>query len=496
MKNKKVETSLEKELSSKENPSSKKLSLVRRILRRIYKILSNVFNRMHHQSHLPMKPASPETAYEWMRPISGAHYATVKTSYKLISYVIISFCFIFIIWSNYFEIDEYVHATGSIEAESENKTISHYEGGIIQEIRIKEGDSIKKDQVLFVLKDETSKASYAESLENYYKRWATIVRLKSQIDKKELVLPKEIARYSPEIAQQTMNQYKNRLEAIKNERKIISDQLDQHQSALKTNIEKIKSLKTLHKLANEREMMMKKLKDKELISKSQHIQAQLDTENRYMDLNAAQNGIAQLEATVSEDKDKLSHVDYAYDTQDWQELKEQEIRFLEAQKAISVGKDRSERSEVKSPIDAIVKEIFEKTVGSAVLAGKPLVTIVPDNDKLIVDALVPPADIGFIRVGNPAVVKISAYDYSIYGSLRGKVEKISADAIQDPKDPQKIFFKIRIRTDQNKITHGGKDYPIKPGLTTQVDIITAKRTVMHYILKPLVKSLEAPLRER
>lgn len=494
MKNKKQEVITEKETPEEEAP--KKPGLIRRLLRRLYTILSYLFNRMHSQSHAPMKPAPSETAYQWMRPVSGAHYTTVKTSYKLISYVIISFCFIFIIWSTYYEIDEYVHATGTVEAESENKTISHYEGGIIQEILVKEGESVKKGQVLFVLKDESSRASYAESLENYYKHWATILRLKSQIENKKLVLPSEIQKYSPAIVKQTMKQYESRLDSLKSEEKIISDQLEQHESALKTNIEKIKSLKTLHKLAKERELMMKKLKDKELISKSQHIQAQLDTENRYMDLKAAENSIAQLEATVNEDKDKLKHVRYSYNTQDWQELKEQEIKYLEAQRAISVGKDRSERSEVKSPVNGFIKEVFEKTIGSAVLAGKPLATIVPANDKLIVDALIPPTDIGFIRVGNPAVVKVSAYDYSIYGSLRGKVEKISADAMQDPKDPQKIFFKVHIRTDKNSITYRGKDYPIKPGLTTQVDIITAQRTVMHYILKPLVKSLEAPLRER
>lgn len=474
-----------------ENASDKKTKRSK-----VLSLFSRFFNRLVDSTTAPKKGEKKELASNWMSPVSSAYHGQVKTSYKLTAYLISAFCLVFVIWATFFEIDEFVHAPGTIEPETEVKSISHFEGGIIQEIKVKEGDRVKKGQVLFILKDESVKANYAENLEAYHKSWAEKLRLKAQIERTPLVLPKEIEQYSPTLAASTMARYHQRENALKNEEEIASGELAQHRSSLNTTKERIKSLESLYKIADEKVTILKKLMDQKLVAKTQYLQTKLEAENHLMELETAKNNIHQILANIREDEDKLQQVRHTYDNRDWQELKDQENRYEEAKKGLLIAKDRSERAEIRSPIDGIIKEIFEKTIGSAVMAGKVLASIVPLDDIPIVEAHVTPNDIGFIKVGDSAIIKVTAFDYSIYGVLTGIVEQVSADAIQDPKDPQKIYFKVRIKTDKRTFSHRGESFKMGPGMTVDASIKTGTRTVMHYLLKPVVKTLENPLGEK
>jgi adhesin transport system membrane fusion protein len=395
-----------------------------------------------------------------------------------------------------FEIDEYVHAQGKIEPESETKILSHLEGGVIEKIFVKEGDVVQKDQVLCQLSDISSQASYQESLKTYYLNWSQIIRLKSQIAEQELDFPEEITNFSPELVNEMKDQYKSRMDALRNEKKILLAQLQGSNSELKDMRTRIINLTRLHQLSKERTEILELLHNKQLLSKTQYIQSKLDTANRKMDLESAQINIAKLIARKNEAKGKLKQVKLRYNTQDWEELKNYEARFIEATKLISAAKDRLDRTNIVSPVYGIVQQLFVHTSGAAVMGGREIMSITPLKDTLLIEANVFPQDIGFIHPGAPATIKVSAYDYSIYGGLDGVVETISPDAIQDPKDPNRSYFRVLIRSKTNTINYRGKHYTIKPGQTVQADIITAKRTIMQYIMKPIAKSLEDPMRER
>ena len=446
--------------------------------------------------HKYIAALSENPEHEWLNPVAGAHLRTVKSTSRIVFYSILVFFSLFLVWSTMFEIDEYVHAQGKIEPESEVKSLSHFEGGIVQNIFVKEGDKVKKDQVLIELSDVSSKAIYQESLQNYYNHWAQMLRLRAQINNTDLVLPTEIKEYSPAMVNETIERYHSSQAAYHNEEKILKEQLTGYRSELAELTEKIRNLENLYKLSKERTDLLTKLVEQNLLSKTQYIASKMDTANRFMELESAQSNINKLEARIREGQGRLNQVKLHYNTQDWQELKDHKIRFEEAKKMIVAGKDRVDRADIKSPVNGIVQQLFVHTIGAAVTSGRELVSIVPIKDSLLVEAKVMPQDIGFIHVGDPATIKVSAYDYSIYGGIKGVVEKISPDAVEDPRDHNITYYRVHIRAEKNTIEHHGKVYTLIPGETVQADIITGQRTIMQYLIKPIAKSLSDPLRER
>jgi adhesin transport system membrane fusion protein len=436
----------------------------------------------------------PEDA--WLKPVAGAHLTTVKASASIVGCIIMTLFVVFLIWANVFEIDEYVHAQGKIEPESEIKTMSHFEGGVVQGIFVKEGDRVKENQILLQLKNTAAKATYDENLYNYFFHWAQILRLKAQIDQKPLEVPLEIQGHFPAIAKDAKKHYDNRMSAYQNEVEILRDGLNVKKSDLEELVKKMGHLEKLLSLSTERTEMLGTLMEQKLLAKSQFIQSKIDTASRTMEFESVKINIVKSRAFVQESRDKLAQIRLRYDMEDWQELKEQGLKFRESIKVITATKDQIERTDIRSPVNGIVKQLFVHTIGTAITSGKELISVVPVKDTLLVEVYVAPQDIGFIQKGEKARVKVTAYDYSIFGSLEGTVEKVSADTIEDPKDPKNTYFRVHIRTQKSNIEHHGKSYTLMPGETVQADILTAKRTVMQYLLKPIIKSFSDSLRER
>jgi adhesin transport system membrane fusion protein len=162
--------------------------------------------------------------------------------------------------------------------------------------------------------------------------------------------------------------------------------------------------------------------------------------------------------------------------------------------SMAAESDRLKRTDVRSPVRGTVKQLLVTTVGGVVQPGADLVEIVPLDDTLLVEARIRPADIAFVHPGQSATVKVTAYDFSIYGGLKGEVEDISADTIADERGER--FFRVRVRTADNVLRKGDEALPIIPGMTTQVDVLTGEKTVMDYLLKPILKAKQQALRER
>jgi adhesin transport system membrane fusion protein len=176
------------------------------------------------------------------------------------------------------------------------------------------------------------------------------------------------------------------------------------------------------------------------------------------------------------------------------ELNRQKADLAVISEAITAARDRVFRTDVRSPVRGTVKQVMVSTVGGVIRPGEDLVEVVPLEDTLLVEAQIRPADIAFIRPQQPAMVKITAYDFSIYGGLKARVENISADTIEDEEGES--FYRIRLRTDRNFLGVEASPLPIIPGMTASVDILTGEKTVLDYILKPILKARERALRER
>ena len=176
------------------------------------------------------------------------------------------------------------------------------------------------------------------------------------------------------------------------------------------------------------------------------------------------------------------------------ELNEKQVELASVETLIGAEADRVLRTEVRSPVKGTVKQLLKTTLGGVLRPGETIMEIVPLDDTLLVEASVPPQDIAFLRPNQKAVIKMTAYDFSVYGSLIGEVERISADTIIDEEG--RSFYHIYVRTQQNFLEHDGEVLPIIPGMTAQVDILTGHKTVLEYLVNPIVNWREEALKER
>ena len=212
------------------------------------------------------------------------------------------------------------------------------------------------------------------------------------------------------------------------------------------------------------------------------------------ELEAARLGIPRAHKALEEARERIRAVRIAFTAEATESLNLQRAELEPLAETMSAGADRVTRTEVRSPVRGTVKDIKLSTIGGVIRPGQDIMEIVPLDDTLLIEARVRPADIAFLRPDQPAAVKITAYDYSIYGSLKSRVERISADTIEDERGDR--FYRVRLRTETNSFMRNGVRLPIIPGMTATVEIMTGEKSVLDYLLKPILKAKERALRER
>ena len=357
------------------------------------------------------------------------------------------FVIIAILWANYAILDEVTVGEGMVIPSREIQIIQNLEGGIIQNIFVKEGDIVKKDQILMQIDNTRFMSSNSEAEKKMDALQLEIIRIKAEMSDDKPVFPEEIKKAQPNLVSDQLNLYESRMREL-NQLKISLDlaqkELDMTRPLLKNGAVSPVEVIRLDRTVNDIKGSIDKFKSDELDR-----------------LNRARGDLSAL---------------------------------MEANKA---DKDRLTRTTVRSPMYGIIKQIKTTTIGGVVQPGSDLVEVVPLDDTLLIEAKIRPADIGFIHSGQKAMVKLTAYDFSIYGGLEGKVEQISADTILDDTDKKnESFYVIRVRTDKNHLGTDAKPLPINPGMLATVDILTGEKSVLAYILKPILKAKQSALRER
>jgi adhesin transport system membrane fusion protein len=357
------------------------------------------------------------------------------------------FVIIFILWAKFAKLDELTIAEGKVIPSSQIQVIQNLEGGIIQKIYVKEGDYVQKSQLLIQLEPARFKAAYEEGLIKDIALEFRVARLTAEVDLKPFAPPPSLIKSEPQM-------FKHELQLHTARRQQLSQLYDSRQLA----------------------------------------QSEVDLTAPLIKTGAASPiEVLNLKKNVSEIQERIN----SFNSDTLNQLT-QTRADLNAIKEVNMGYlDRLQRTAMRSPVKGIVKQIKVTTVGGVSQPGADLMEIVPIDDTLLVEAKVKPSDIGFLRPGLPATVKIGAYDYSIYGGLQGKVEQISADSIIDDKDSkQQSYYLIRVRTHKNYLGTAKKPLYIIPGMTSTVDVLTGQKSVLNYLLKPLIKARERALRER
>jgi len=432
--------------------------------------------------------------YEFMHSLSAAVLQTTPRKIRKVLYFWVVAIFGFIIWANFAMIDEIVRGDGEIIPSGENQMVQNLEGGIVEEILISEGQEVKKDQILLRIDNKKSQSSFSSNEVKANALEAKIIRLKAESTGSELTISEEDGTRLSTLLDNEKSLYLTNKQQIDAKLSTVTEKLNQKMQELseaKTHLEHLKSSLNIirQEVAMTKPMVAKGVKSRIDFLKLKR--EENDIEDKY---NSTKKSIPRLRSMVKEAQQSIEETKLAFRSDAKVKLNEA-ITELHSLRADSTAlKDQVDRTVVRSPMDGIVQRLFVHTLGGVVRPGADIVEIVPSGQALLVEVKVKPADIAFIYFSQHAIVKFSAYDFSIYGGLEGEVVHISADTIKDEKD--NVFYTVRIKTTKNYL--GNKEKPLKiiPGMTVNVDIITGKKSVLDYILKPILKTKQYTFTER
>lgn len=361
----------------------------------------------------------------------------------------------FLVWASQAELEQITRAPGQIIASGRTQVIQASDGGVLQALLVKEGDTVERDQVLALLDRQKLHAAYQETRSRELALRATVARLNAEIVGNEPAFPADTEGYPQFRA--------NQLALLQKRRASIN--------------EETASLRKLLELA-QRELAM----TAPLVSTGDVSQA---------DVLKLERQVADLQAQITNRQNK-----YMQDTQ--ADLSRAEEELAGVQQMLAQRADLLSRTELRAPMRGVVKNIRMTTIGGTLKPTEELMQIVPIENELLVEARIRPTDIAFIHTGQTASVKIDAYDYTLYGWLEGKVSYLSPDTLtEDLKQGEQAYYRLQVRADDKSFARNTKQaIQLQPGMTVTVEIKTGKNTVLRYLAKPIVKTMREAMVEK
>jgi adhesin transport system membrane fusion protein len=414
---------------------------------------------------------------------------------RLTIWGVIAFFMFLIIWASFAKVDEVTRGEGKAIPSSKLQKIQNLEGGIIAEIYAKEGEIVEVGQPLLRL-DETRFASNVGETEADRQAMALRVeRLSAEVEDRPLSIDPELRKAAPNQTASEESLYQSRKQQLHDEIAGLEQQLVQRQQELREFNSKRAQYANSLQLLRQEIAMSEPLVAQGAVSQVEILRLRRsEVENRGQ-MDATALAIPRAEAAIREVQSKIEETRGKFRSDALTQLNEART---ELNKATATGKaldDRVSRTLVTSPVRGIIKQLLVNTIGGVIQPGSDIVEIVPLDDTLVIEAKILPKDIAFLHPGQEATVKFSAYDYTIYGGLKAKLEQIGADTITD-EDKKTTYYLIRLRTDRSHLGSDAKPLLIIPGMVATVDIMTGEKTIMSYLLKPIMKARSEALRER
>ncbi len=437
---------------------------------------------------------------EFMNSLSGAMLATTSRKMNILLYVICAFIFVAITWCYFAELDERTRGMGRTIPSQQIQVVQNLEGGIIEKIHVTEGDIVKRGDVLVTIDDTGVGSSSAENVIKIKELRAKAYRLQAEA---------EILQEFPDLQEEDDAQFigfmlsekrlhQTLLRQYENQQSVLEQQWKQRKIELTDAKGELKSLKKSKRMIDREIALSRPLLKKHLLSELEFLQLEQRLLEKTQEISRTQNNIAKLETQIIEAEQKIAELGEIRRSEALKELNAVNAE-IDRLKSMQVAiEDRVTRTSVRSPVDGTIKQLLVNTVGGVVQPGMDILEIVPVDEVMVVETKIKPSDIAFIYPGQKAVLKFTAYDFAIYGGLEGRVTHISADTITEEAgaDRGEEYYLVRIETKQNYIGSEGNKKQIIIGMTAQVDIITGKKTVMQYLMKPILRAKYNALRER
>ncbi len=411
----------------------------------------------------------------------------------LMLFSVVALAVMFLIWASVSSVEVITRGQGQVVPTQEIQVVQSLEGGILSELLAREGEQVKKGQVLMRLSDTQFSSEERGTESKFLSLTAKRIRLQAEANGEEFVMPADITEKSPAIAKNEEQLYNSRKDELKNSYAILDDRIS------KANAELSEIKAQVGRMSEQRRMLQNELEvtrrmvEQKAAPKLEQMQKERELSDVSGQINAAsakQGGLAsEVEAARKEKQSQEGRLR----SQALTELNETETEIAGLQENLKSMGDRVDRREIRSPVDGVVNNIALTTIGGVVEPAMRLVEIVPLDDELKIVAKVTPDQVAFLHTGQDVKVKITAYDPQRYGSLPGKVTRIGANSVSDREG--KIFFEIEVRTEKNYLGKEDRKFPITPGMVANTEVITGKRTILEYLLKPILRAQDVALTE-
>lgn len=400
----------------------------------------------------------------------------------------------FFVWAGTSEIEEITHGGGQVVPTQEIQVVQSLEGGILTELLVREGEKVKKDQILMKVNDVAFASEERGTEARTLALKAKKARLDAEAAGEDFTVPQEIVEKFSDIAKNELALFNSRQQELSNAKAILDNKINSAQAELREVQAKINRLAESRRLLNQELTITKKMVAKKAVPQLEEIRLNREISNVSGEMREAAQKKSGLEAELRGAKRERADREDKFKSQVLGELNDIESQISQLSESLTAIGERVDRADIRSPIDGVVNKISIKTIGGVIEPAMQLVEVVPLDDDLKIIARVAPQEIAFLRPDQEVNIKISAYDPQRYGSLKGKLVRIGANSVND--NDGNIFFEIEVRANKNYLGTEENPLPITPGMVADIEVITGERTILSYLAKPVLRAKDKALTER
>lgn len=410
---------------------------------------------------------------------------------KRLLYGIASVVILLVAWAYVAEVDTVTRGQGKVIPSRQVQILGSQDGGVITDIMVREGDLVAKGQLLIKLDPTRSNSSLGENRAQLIGLQVKAARLSALAGGALFQPTAEMISVAPDVVKEEQQLYQSNLAELSVQQRIADQQLTQRREELNELTARESQLATEYRLADQELSGTRPMLASGAVSEVEILRLEREVNKAKGELQQTRAQIDRVQASIVEAQEKLLGIDLEFANNAREQLTDT-VTQINALSEVAAGlSDRVRQTNLVSPVAGTIKQLLFNTLGGIVLPGRDVIELIPADDTLLVEVRIRPQDIGFLAPGQEANVKVTAYDFVVYGGLEGRVEQIGADTVLDEEG--NAFYEVTVRTRSADL---GADKPIIPGMTVEVDVLTGKKTVLAYLLKPVLRARQRALSER
>jgi len=433
----------------------------------------------------------PDEVRSWAEDAELAMLEEAPLRAKKMLYWMFGVLLLLVAWAGLTKIDEITRGEGRVIPSQQVQIVQSYDGGIVSELLVHEGETVTKGQPLVRIDQTRAVSSLRENRSQYLSLLAKQARLRALANGEEFVQGEELKAEAPALFLQEYALYQASNAELSAQKSIATQQLRQRERELGEMQARYQQAKRGYELTKQELDVTRPLLESGAVSDVDLLRLERDASRLRGERNQASQQVGRVKASISEAKKKINELELTFKNKVRTELSSVTAELSALTEVRVALDDKVKQSVLKAPVNGTVSRLFYNTVGGVIQPGKEVMELVPTDDTLVLETKIKPKDIAFVGLNQSAAVKLTAYDYTIYGTMKAKVIGIAADSIVDDKG--NAFYIVKVQTLKPSL---GEDQPIIPGMVAQVDIITGKKSVLSYLLKPVLKAKAYAFTER